>query len=205
MRLSRRTAIMLTVVIVAAFLYAWRFEGKPKPVDPVLVAAVQQSWLSQPVLCEDVTEPAAIYVVSGVQRADGLFEALRLDLQNGSRSAAGILLGPKAACVPFDSAEVVGFPIIELHGISLPHPTFHLFTFPGGGGPGFDWGRTATGVVHVVAAQGPRARTLLTMTVFNSGRLPEMRSQLSSNRSRRLAAFLWRQPEGWVLYLFPLT
>ena len=84
-------------------------------------------------------------------------------------------------------------------------PTLHLFAFPGPGGPGFHFVDSATGAAHVVAGTGTSKRTLLTLTLINSSKMPEMRTLLWSNRSRRPAAFLWREADSWTLYLFSLT
>jgi hypothetical protein len=95
-------------------------------------------------------------------------------------------------------------PAVELRGVSIPRPTFHLFTVPGGGrGPGFHQVESATGVMHVVAPV--TRRTLLRRTVVNSSRMPEMASLLAVDRARRLVAFLWQRREGWTLYLFSLA
>jgi len=206
MRLGSRTLLILTIASVATTCwYVVRFDGDPQPVAPLLVAPLHEGgWYSQPTLLQNVNEPGAVYIVPGLQGADGLFEALRLDVNSGGRSSARILFGPGSDYVPFESAEVVGSPTIELHGVSLQRPTFHLFTFPDGGGPGFHAVNSATGVAHVVV-RTPTTRTLLTRTVINSSRMLEMRSLLWSDRARRLAAFLSREPGGWTLYLFSLV
>jgi hypothetical protein len=204
----RKTLILTMAGIFITCWYVVRFEGDPKPVDPLLVALLHQGpeWYSPPAVFQNVNEPAAIYIVPALQEGpDGLFEALRLDVNSGARSAARIRFGPHTAYIPFDPAGVAKAPTLELHGFSLPRPTFHLFSFPGGGGPGFHLVDSSTGVVHVVTRTGTTPRTLLTLTVINSSRLLEMRSRLCSDRSRRLAAFLWRRPEGWTLYLFSLA
>ena len=197
--------VMAGVVLVACW-YVARFEGDPKPVAPLLAAPLQVApvWLSQPLLLQNSNEPAAIYIVPGGPGPDGLFEALRLDVKSGARSSARIQFGPNTPFLPFDSAENAGIPAIEFRGLTLRRPTPYLFRFPGPGGPGFDFVDSATGVVHIFAGTGNDRRTLLTLTVINSSRVPEMRSRLWSDRSRRLAAFLWRDADGWTLYLFPL-
>jgi len=199
--------VVLAGVLVACW-YVVRFEGEPKPVDPLLIAPLHEAapaWRPPPALMQNVSEPTAIYVVSGVTGPDGLFEALRLDVNSGARSAARIRFGPGTTFLPFDSAELTGIPALEFRGLTLPRPTFHLLVFPGPGGPGFHSVESATGVVHISAGTGTGRRTLLTLTLVNSSNMPEMRSLLSSNRSRRLAAFLWREADGWTLYLFSLA
>jgi len=205
-RLSSRTILIMTIASVVMAWYVVRFDGDPHPVDPLLVARLHEGpeWLSQPTLLQKVNEPAAIYIVPGIQGSDGLFEALRLDVNSGGRSSVRMLFGPDSAYIPFESAEVAGNPAIEFHGLSLSRPTFHLLTFPGGGGPGFHLVESATGVAHVVARTSATPRTLLTRTAINSNSMPEMRSLLWSDRARRLAAFLSRDPDGWTLYLFSL-
>jgi len=193
--------------VVVSCWYVARFDGDPKPVDPLLVAPLHEApaWRSQPTLLQNINEPAAIYIVSGLPGSDGLFEALRLDVNGGARTSARIRFGPNTNYVPFDSAETVGIPGIELHGLTHRRPTLHLFRFPGPGGPGFHFVDSATGVVHIVAGPGNSRRTLLTLTLINSSKLPEIRALLWSDRSRRLAAFLWREGDFWTLYLFSLT
>lgn len=194
--------------IVVLCWYLVRFDGDPKPVDPLLVAPLHEApaWQSQPTLLQNVDEPTAIYIVPAVvPGADGLFKALRLDVNSGVRSSARIRFGPNTTFLPFDSAEVVGIPAIEFHGLTLQRPTFHFIVFPGPGGPGFHLVNSATGVMHVVVRTGNTTRSLLTRTVINSSRMPEMRSLLSVDRSRRLAVFLWREADTWTLYLFSLV
>jgi hypothetical protein len=197
---------MTIASVVITCWYVVRFDGNPQPVDPLLVTLLHEGpgWLSQPLLLQNVNQPAAIYIVPGAPASDGLFEAVRLDVKSGGRASARILFGPDTAYIPFDSAEVVGIPEIEFQGLSLPRPTFHLSKFPGGGGPGFHFVDSATGVVHVVVRTPTTRRTLLTRTVVNSSGMLEMRSQLWSDRARRLAAFLSPRAEGWTLYLFAL-
>jgi hypothetical protein len=203
---SRKLLILVIASVVLTCWYVVRFDGDPQPVAPLLVAPLHEGgWYSQPTLLQNVNEPGAIYIVPGLQGPDGLFEALRLDVNSGGRSSARILFGPGSDYVPFESAEVVGSPTIELHGLSLQRPTFHLFTFPDGGGPGFHAVNSATGVAHVVVGTPTAPRTLLTRTVINSSRMLEMKSLLWSDRARRLAAFLSREPDGWTLYLFSLV
>lgn len=208
MRLKGRTLILAVAAVVIVSWYFVGFDGDPRPIDPLLVTRLHEGpqWYSQPGLFQHVNEPAAIYAAPGFKGPDGLFEAVRVDVKSGVRSPARIMFGPNTDFIPFDSAEVVGVPAIELRGVSLPRPTFHLFTFPGNGGsgPGFHRVESATGVMHVVASTPTGRRTLLTRTVVNSRRMPEMASLLAIDRSRRLAAFLWQRYEGWTLYLFSL-
>jgi hypothetical protein len=150
-------------------------------------------------------EPAAIYAVPGFTGPDGLFEAVRVDVKSGARASVRIMFGPNTDFMAFDSSEVAGVAAIELRGVSLPRPTFHLFTVPGGSGPGFHRVESATGIMRVVAGTPTTRRTLLTRTVVNSRRMPEMGSLLAVDRARRLAAFLWQRHEGWTLYVFSLA
>lgn len=205
--MNRRKGLLLVIVgVVVSCWYVARFDGDPKPVDPLLVAPLHEvpAWRSQPTLLQNINEPAAIYIVTGQPGSDGLFEALRLDVNSGARSSARIQFGPNTTYMPFDSAENVGIPAIEFRGLTHRRPTPYLFRFPGPGGPGFDFVDSATGVVHIVAGTGNSRRTLLTLTLINSSRVPEVRSLLWSDRSRRLAAFLWREADIWTLYLFSL-
>lgn len=197
---------MATAGVAVACWYVARFDGDPKPVDPVLVAPLQEVpvWGPPPTLLQNINEPAAIYLVTGLPRSDGLFEALRLDVNSGVRSTARIRFGPNTAFIPFDSAENAGIPAIEFRGLVIGRPTPHLLRFPGPGGPGFHFVDSATGVIHITAGTGNSRRTLLTLTLINSSRMQEMRSRLWSDRARRLAAFLWQDSDIWTLYLFSL-
>lgn len=193
--------------VVVSCWYVARFEGDPKPVAPLLVAPLHEAapvGRSQPALVQNIDEPNAIYIVSGLPGPDGLFEALRLDVNSGARSPARIRYGPNTTYMPFDSAYNSGIPAIEFHGLTHRRPTLHLLVFPGPGGPGFHFVDSATGVVHIVAGTGNSKRTLLTLALINSSKVPEIRSLLWSDRSRRLAAFLWREADSWTLYLFSL-
>lgn len=204
--MSRRRGVLLSAAVVVLCWYLVRFDGAPKPVDPLLAVPLQEApaWRSQPALLQNVDEPDAIYVVSGPPGADGRFEAFRLEIHGGARSPARIRFGPRTAYLPFDSAELTGIPAVDFRGMTLRRPVLHLFTFPGPGGPGFHLVDSATGVVHVVAGTGKGRHTLLTLHLVNSSSLPEIRSLLWSDRSRSLAAFLWREGGTWTLYLFPL-
>lgn len=205
--MNRRKILLLIMAGIVVFCwYVVRFDGAPQPVEPLLVAPLPEApaWQSQPTLLQHINEPTAIYIVTGMPGADGLFDALRLEVKNGARSSARIQFGPNTAFIPFDSAETVGIPAIEFRGLRHRRPTPYLFKFPGPGGPGLDFVDSATGVVHIVAGTGASKRTLLTLTLINSSSMPEMRSLLWSDRSRRLAAVLWRESGLWTLYLFSL-
>ena len=205
--MNQRKVFLLIVAGVIIFCwYAVRFDGDPQPVAPLLVVPLSEApaWQSPPTLLHNINEPGAIYIVNGLPGFDGLFEALRLEVKSGARSSAGIRVGPNTAFIPFDSAEVVGIPAIEFRGLRHRRPTPYLLKFPGPGGPGFDLVDSATGVVQIVAGTGTGRRTLLTLTLINSSSLPEMRSLLWADRSRRLTAVLWRESGLWTLYLFSL-
>src|SRR5574341_469885 len=205
--MNRQKGLLLVMAgVVVACWYVARFDGDPKPVDAVLVASLQEvpAWGSPPTLRQNINEPAVIYLVTGLPASDGLFEALRLDVNSGARSSARIRFGPNTAYIPFDSAENVGIPAIEFRGLTIGRPTPHLFRFPGPGGPGFHFVDSATGVMHITAGTRNGRRTLLTLALINSSRMQEMRSHLWSDRARRLAAFLWRDGDIWTLYLFSL-
>lgn len=195
------------VAVVVVCWYVARFDGDPKPVDAVLVAPLQEvpAWGVPPMLLQNINEPAAIYLVTGLPGSDGLFEALRLDVNSGARSSSRIRFGPNTAYIPFDSAENAGIPAIEFRGVTIGRPTPHLFRFPGPGGPGFHFVDSATGVMHITTGTDNGRRTLLTLTLINSSRMQEIRSRLWSDRARRLAAFLWWKSDIWTLYLFSLT
>jgi hypothetical protein len=205
--MNRRKVLLLIMAGVIIFCwYGVRFDGDPQPVAPLLVVPLPEApaWQSPPTLLQNINEPGVIYIVTGMSGSDGLFEALRLDVKSGARSSARIRFGPDTAFTPFDSAEVVGIPAIEFRGLRHRRPTPYLLKFPGPGGPGFDFVDSATGVVQIVAGTGIGKRTLLTLTLINSSSMPEMRSHLWADRSRRLAAVLWRESGLWTLYLFSL-
>lgn len=197
--------LVLAGVVVSGW-YLVRFEGEPNLVDPLLVTRLPETHDrgTPPTLLQNINEPAAIYLVSGLPGPDGRFGALRLDVNSGARSTMRIRFGPDTAFLPYDSAEVTGFPAVEFHGVTLRRPTFHLLTFPGPGGPGFHLVDSATGVMQVVLRTGNTSRLLLTRSVINSSRMPEMRTFLWVDRSRKLAAFLWPEADRWTLTLFSL-
>lgn len=206
--MNRRKIFLLGLTGVAiSCWYVARFEGDPKFVDPLLVARLPEAPErgSQPTLLQNINEPTAIYIVSGLPGSDGRFGALRLDVHSGVRSTTLIRFGPNTAYIPFDSAEVTGVPAIEFHGVSLRRPTFHLLTFPSQGGPGFHLVDSATGTLHIVAGTGSSRRTLLTRTVINSNRISEMGACLWIDRSRKIAAYLWHENAIWTLSLFSLV
>lgn len=205
----KRRKIFLLVLAVGVVLccYSVRFEGEPKPVDPLLVAPLPEApaWQAQPLLLQNIQEPDVIYLVSGLTGSDGRFEALRLDVTSGARSPARIQIGPGTPYLTFDSAETGENPALEFRGLALRRPTPHLFTFPEPGGPGFHAVESATGVVHVVTGTGTGRRSRLALTLINSSRMPEIRTYLWSDKSRRLVAFYWRDSDHWTIYLFSMT
>lgn len=206
--MNRRKVFLLALTGVAVSCwYVARFEGDPKLVDPLLVARLPEipARGPQPTLLQVINEPAAIYIVSGLPGSDGLFEAVRLDMNSAARSSTRIRFGPDTAYVPFDSAEATGNPAIVFHGVALRRPTFHILAFPGPGGPGFHLVDSATGAVHIVAGTGNSRRTLLTLTVINSKRISEMGACLWVDRSRKIAAYLWQENAIWTLSLFSLV
>ena len=205
--MSKRAAFVLTLgAILLAAWYGVRFEGQPRPVDPLQVWALPEVpvWEGQPALFRTTNDPAAIYVLRGVPGSDGRFDALRLDLNSGARSSARIALGPGTDFRPFDLAEHAGTAGIELHGLLLRRPTPSLFRVPGPGGPALELVDSATGVLRLVAGTGAGKRTLLSLTVVNSSRMEEVRSQLWSDRSKSIAAFSWPEADSWRLYVFAL-
>ena len=110
--MNRRTGLLLVVMagVVVSCWYLAHFEGDPKPVDPLLVVPLHEAapaGLSQPALVQNINEPTAIYVVSGGTGPDGLFEALRVDVNSGARSSARIRFGPNTTYLPFDSADAI--------------------------------------------------------------------------------------------------
>ena len=136
--------------------------------------------------------------------SDGRFDALRLDLNSGARSSARIAIGPATGFRPFDSAQSAGTPSIEFHGLLLRRPTPYLLKISGPGGPGLELVDSATGVLRVVAGTEAGRRTLLSLTVVNSSRMEEVRSQLWLDRSKSIAAFSWPQADSWRLDVFAL-
>lgn len=203
----KRAALALTLgAMLLAAWYGVRFEGQPRPLDPLRVWSLRApSWLSQPTLLRKTDDLAAIYVVGGGPTSDGRFDALRLDLESGVRSSARIAFGPSTSYQPFDQAEHAGTAGFELQGLLLRRPTPYLFRFPGPGGPGLELVDSATGVLRVVAGAGASRRTLLSLTVVNSSRLAEVTSFLWSDRSKRIAVFLWPEANSWHLYVFALS
>jgi hypothetical protein len=208
MRVTQRPmALALAAALIVAG-YVVRFDGDPRPVDPLLVTVLHEGpqWYSKPALFPHAQERSAIYAVPGFTGPDGSFEAVRVDVTSGARYPARVVLGPTTHFIPFDAAETVGVPAVELRGLSVPRPTFHFFTLPGDGrGPGFHRVESATGVVRVVAGPAGARRTLLTRAVLDSSRMPEMASLVAIDRARRLATFLWQRPQGWTLYVFSLA
>jgi hypothetical protein len=204
-----RRARVLTVCFALAIVgwYVVRFDGEPRPVDPLLVVQFGDGaqWLATPLLMEKAGEPEAVYVVPGSMPADGGFDAVRVSVPGGTRRPTRITIGPESEFAPFESAELLDTITVDLSGVTLSRPTFHLFTFPGnGGGPGLHVVESATGVARLVARTPAGARPLLARTVINSNTVHEMKSLASTNRAGSLAAFLWRAKDGWSLYVFSL-
>lgn len=204
--MSTRTAIALTLgaLLVVAW-YGVRFEGQPRPVDPLQTWALPEVQTWKPSLLRKTGDPAAIYVVHGLPASDDRFDAIRLDLESGIRSSTRIIFGPGTEYEFFDEAEHAATANIELDGLLLRRPTPILFTIPATGGPALEFVDSATGVLRVVVGAGASKRTVLRLTVVNSSRVAEMRALLWSDRQQRVAAFLWRVNYNWHLYVFPLN
>jgi hypothetical protein len=206
MTLRRIIPAAIAAGVVVICWYVVRFDGAPTPIGGLAVTLPDTvgSYV-QPRAFEKRGEPGAVYVVPAAQPdASGLFEATRVEIRDGARTSVRIAIGPDSGYVPFLSAEVTGMPAVELRGVTIPRPTFHLFTFPSnGGGPGFHLVDSSTGVVEVVVAR-PSRRVVLTRTVVNSSTVRETASRLWSAPSGGLVAFLWGQPGGWTIYLLSM-
>lgn len=201
MSLSRRLAAVLGSVALVLF-YVAHFEGSPQLVETNAVSVEDTSGPGAPaVLFERQAEPDAVYVVAnGSPDETGRMAATRVDARNGTRAAARIPIGPGSDYLPLLSAAVTGYPRVEFRGLHLRRPTFYLFSFPDGRGPGFYLVDSHTGLVRVVTS-GPSSRVLLSRAVVNSSAVSEMKSYLWAGASRRLVALFQRRPTGWTLSL----
>jgi hypothetical protein len=202
----RKLLVLATAGIVLACWYLFESEGDPSSAQSVLIAPLKEApaWDAPPTLLQNLNEPTAVYLAYGLQGPDGSFPALRIDATSGARSAVRIRFGPDTAFIPFVSAENSGNPAVEFRGITFGRPTPHLFRFPGTGGPGLHLVDSATGSMRIAAGTGNDRRTVLTLPLVNSSRMPEIRSHLWSDKARRLGAFFWRKDGIWTLYLFPM-
>ena len=170
-------AIMTMASVVIACWYVVRFDGDPQPLtrsSSPFFTKFQRGIRSRR-FCRTSTNQRPSTSCQASLGSDGLFEALRLDVKSGVRSSVRILFGPGSAYVPFESAEVVGNPTIELHGLSLGPPHLPSLEVSGRRRPWISPRRFR----HRAWYMSSRERRLLlvpllTRTIINSSSMLEM-------------------------------
>lgn len=198
-RFGKKSAVVVVAVLIIVGWYTARIDGRLRPVEPVRVIELRDTASSyvRPTLARAVDDEASVYAVLA-PRPDGLFQAIRVDIQSGQQSPAAIPLGPRSRFIPFVDGNVR----VDVRGLSIRRPTFHLFTFPDGRGPGFHFVDSDTGLVVLSTREKSRQRTLITRWVFNSSTVGELASLASMDPSGRFVAVVAKTPAGWKLFLF---
>lgn len=190
---KRGIAIIAAIAIVTAW-YTVRIDGALRPAASAVSVVLPQTTLVTPAVYRGDADANAVYVVPGGPRADGRFDATRVDVHTGAQSPAIIAIGPASGFTPFIEAETR----IEVEGLSLRRPAFHLFRFPDGRGPGIHLVDSDTGLAKLNAG----GRTLVTRWVFNSSKVRELRSLASTDAGGNTIAVVAQSPSGWTLHLF---
>lgn len=196
-RMPKRGFIALAAAAVTVW-YTVRIDGALRPVERALTVAVPNATLVTPALYRSDADPQAVYVVFDGLRPDERFDATRVDARTGAQTPEVIAIGPGSGMVPFTEADLR----VEVAGLSLRRPSFHLLRFPEGGGPGIHLVDSDTGVVRLTAGDGATRRTLIERWVFNSSTTGELRSQASTDAGGRVIAVTARSSAGWTLHLF---
>ena len=191
----------IAVAVAAAAVTAWyavRIDGALRPAAPAVSVALPGTSLVTPAVYRGEDDANAVYVVyadlDGAPRTDGRFDATRVDVRTGAHSPAVIAIGPRSGFSPFLEADAR----IEVEGLSLRRPTFYLFRLPDGRGPGIHLVDSDTGVAKLNAG----GRTLVTRRVFNSSKVRELRSLVSTDANGTTIAVVAQSPSGWTLHLF---
>jgi len=201
MKGMRKKGVLVVAVLAVTVCYGVRIDGSLRPVGRARSVLIENATLVTPAVVRTDRDPDAVYVLLGGSRPDGLFDATRVDARTGQQSPAAIPLGPRSGFSPFIEGEVR----VEVAGLSLRRPTFHLFSLPDGRGPGVHLVDSDTGLVRLTIGAGPEKRTLITRWVFNSSKVAELRSLASTDAMGRYIAVVSRSPAGWMLHLFDRT
>jgi len=198
-RLPKRNVLIATAAALAVTVcYGVRIDGALHPVGRSLSILIENATQVTPVLVRSDRDSDAVYVILGGTTPDGLFNATRVDASTGRQSPAHIPLGPRSGFSPFIEGSVR----VEVTGLSLRRPTFHLLSFPDGRGPGVHLVDSDTGLVRLVIGTAAAKRTLITRWVFNSSKVAELRSFASTDAMGKYIAVVSRSPAGWMLHLF---
>jgi hypothetical protein len=197
--LNKRNVLIATAVALAVTVcYGVRIDGSLHPVGRSRSLLIENATQVTPTLTRTDRDPDAVYVILGGSNPDGLFDATRVDAHTGRQSPAHIPLGPQSGFSPFIEGEVR----VEVAGLSLRRPTFHLLSLPDGRGPGVHLVDSDTGLVKLIIGTGAAKRTLITRWVFNSSKVAELRSLASTDAMGKFIAVVSRSPAGWMLHLF---
>ncbi len=198
MKGMRKRSVLIAAAMAVTVCYGVRIDGSLRPVGRALSVLIENATLVTPTLVRTDRDPDAVYVILGGSHPDGLFDATRVDARTGQQSPAHIPLGPRSGFSPFIEGEVR----VEVAGLSLRRPTFHLFSFPDSRGPGVHLVDSDTGLVKLIIGTGSAERTLITRWVFNSSKVAELRSLASTDAMGKFIAVVSRSPAGWMLHLF---
>ncbi|HET8798583.1 MAG TPA: hypothetical protein VFO89_12905 [Thermoanaerobaculia bacterium] len=197
----RKRGILLLAATAAIGGCVVQLDGALRPAQRAVTVQLPGLTLTTPALYASVDEPDAVYVVSAGPRADGRFDATRVDVRSGAQSAGAIGIGPGSGFTPF----IEGAIRTEVKGLSLRRPVFHLMTLPDGRGPGIHLTGSDTGLVRLIHGNGAARRTLAERWVWNSGSTETLRAQATTDATGRHAAVVTRSAAGWTLHLFDIS
>lgn len=203
MNMSRRTKMILPIaaVVTLVVLTVIQIDGEIRAVNPDLSTTIQNSsaWFGKPLVVASDDDPEAVAVVVPAAPVGGGFAAVRIDVKSGTQTPTEVTIGPGSRFRPFIPASTVH---AEVHGLRFDRPALHVMTFPDGKGPGIHYVDSSSGQIAVILEENDERRILLTCNVFNSSRIQELLSLVSTDPGGKWIAILSRASVGWKLYMF---
>jgi hypothetical protein len=193
--------IVLVILVAVVVIASLHFDGALRPQSPAIAVLIAGSsgWYVHPQIVASDADADAVYVVAAALPHGDRFDAVRIDVANGTQSTTTVTLGPGSPFRPFVPAPVRA----DVLGVRFPRPVLHLMSLPDGRGPGVHAVDSATGRIAIVLDDDGAQRQLFTRSAFNSSTAAETISLISADQGGRWIAALSRSPGGWTLFLFP--
>ena len=195
---------LIAVGLLATIASIVRYDGPLTPVNPHIFITIpgSRNWIGRPVVVGRTADPDGVYVVVPQTPVGEEFAAIRVSSTTGKQTSVNIQLGPSSgtrSCLPSDDVRAM------VHGVRFARPGIHLWRFPSGGGPGFEYTDSATGRIDIVFDRRGRTRRLLTARAYNSDRIVEMLAMVSLDPGAHWIAVPVRGRLDWTLSIFRLS